>query len=936
MFRFYQTGEKTPWVPIKDGPDVEARARREGAIKLTVLAVSMLPDPETGQLEGGRYSGPMYFDIDFPAEQRGRAIESTKLLCERLQEKGIKPEQFSIFCSGNKGFHVLIPETAFHSGRPLADLPHTYREIALDLYVDGMDMAVYRTGRGCCWRLSNTPREGGTYCVPLTFEELQTLTSEGYDALVSAPREIPPREKISSPLSALEVMFENARARVKRAPKVEKGVPEEELKPFAEYFPRCIESLREGQRLEGATFNAVALQVATFIARAGVEERAAEPLLSDLSRTQGSEQYKTPSLRAQHLRGLSRYVAATGRYQFSCSAMRALLPESPCAGCTLAQGAAASEPSRNTTEIFEYENGYWKRGDPPKRLTNFTLIPIDEFRAAPRPGYTPTVLARNFEVTVEGRNVGVRFFDNDVWLSRTNFLKAVNDIPDCIYYGTDLQVQGIKHYLSQCGYEPGEIMEVKACGIHRTYYDDEPLWVYVEPGFSVNSNRVCGTHYLADTVNAAPHLAKVVLPDPEGKLEEQDAYAQAVRSLKLLLKINNIETIGILLGWFCAAHIRPHCMEAFREFPLLNVWGASGTGKTTTTELFMWLAGVGDKGIGQAIDAPGTSRYAITAYLSTSTSVVRRVEEYNKSKISRDLYRQIGDLLKASFNGNIATRGAIGKNANTTSDLNAKVVQLPIDSPICYLSEQTTTVPALSARSVQLQMTPGGLAAGRPYFAPLQDKARKEALLGIAKLLVYSALSTRTEEVRDLVEAQKKYVPEALGDRPRMCYQIVLAGLDFFLKTLELQGIRDVDSELLHIRESLRGFIRYQASALTAEKLRSEVDEVLEDMALMAHLSEQASGAQEWLTAGRHFAVDGEYLYLDVRASHAIYKRFKRQDGVVIESTDQFLKLLFHEPYFVSGTVKCSKLPTHRPLVCLSIEKMQQKGVDISLFPGAL
>lgn len=46
------------------------------------------------------------------------------------------------------------------------------------------------------------------------------------------------------------------------------------------------------------------------------------------------------------------------------------------------------------------------------------------------------------------------------------------------------------------------------------------------------------------------------------------------------------------------------------------------------------------------------------------------------------------------------------------------------------------------------------------------------------------------------------------------------------------------------------------------------------------------------------------------------------------------MKLLVHEPYFVSHAVKCARIPLQRPLVCLSLEKLHLKGVDISLFPG--
>lgn len=880
-YRFYQCSDKSPWTPLKDSPDVEARARANGAVKLTILAVSALPTPETGVVEEAHYRGPLYFDIDFPKDDRLRAIASAQTLVSKLDALGVAPHQLAIYCSGGKGFHVIVDEKLFSTGRALKDLPAVYREMALALHVDGMDFTVYRTGRGCSWRLANVERADGRYRVPITPEELAVMTPEMYAQWTQAPREQPPPPRPEDPVPGLEALFEQSKVRARtvvrsKAPPVEA----EELAPFAEDFLPCIKAVREGDRQTDATFNGLALQVAIFIVRAGVEPGIQEALLTRFCERQHSNQYPSAQTRASHVRGLVKYVAATDRYQFSCPAMRAVLGTHPCAGCPLqASAAAGAQGEADRSGIFVRDGGYWRAGETPVPLSNFTLELHEQFPQETRPGRAKRMVAMEMELRVQGESLGTHLFNPGMWNSRTAFVKALEGFFKCAFKGSDRDVQSIKEFVESSEFEPGEIMRVAACGIHRTYCDDDPLWVYVEPGYSINSARVGGTHCVDDQVMAPPRLAQAVLPDPDSEESAQrEAVAEVERALEALAQVNTPAVVGVLLGWFVAAHFRPHFMEVYRQFPLLNLWGASGTGKSSTAELFLWLSGNSEETLRQPVDASSTSRWAMTAYLSSSTSIVRPLEEFNKPKLSAPLYTTIEELLKASFNGSAATRGAVGRGANAASDINAHVTRLPINGPILYLSEQTTTTPALAQRTVQVQMTPAGLAQGREAYP--EAKRRCRHLPGLAKLLMYVALIFKASEAAAYVEQNADSVPETMGDRPRYAYQVVLAGLDLLEAALTLQGMTEFLPRLNELRMAVRALIHDQATELTHDKQRSEVDEVLEDMALMAHLSEPSHGGIEWLSEGRHFHADSEYLYLDVQAAHAIYKRFKRLGGI--------------------------------------------------------
>jgi len=189
MFRYYQTSEKTEWKPIKECSSVTAEAIKNGAIKLTVLALSEEITEDTEKAEV-KYKGPFYADIDNKEDVSG-AAQSVLLLRESLLSRDIEDSQIQLFASGSKGFHVIVHEKNFSSGRAIKLLPKVYQEMALQLYVPGLDMQVYSMGKGVSWRLPNIKRENGKYRVTVTVDEVLKIVTggrEAYDVLVSKPK----------------------------------------------------------------------------------------------------------------------------------------------------------------------------------------------------------------------------------------------------------------------------------------------------------------------------------------------------------------------------------------------------------------------------------------------------------------------------------------------------------------------------------------------------------------------------------------------------------------------------------------------------------------------------------------------------------------------------------------------------------------------------
>ncbi len=289
------------------------------------------PDTYTGEDLPDRpvepFTGPFYADFDGKEGRLETVIKDVQCFGHKLERIGLDPDQVRWYVSGGKGFHAEVsPLCIVESGRvgsPL--LPLIYREMALGLVVDTLDMAVYSKSKGRMWRTPNVKRENGNYKIPVTWTEILTMTSVEYGHLCSGPRPYP---LIVSPTvcNGLAAMYSSAtdKVRGKQRQKKQKSVV---IKLSGERLPPSLDALLTGRISSNIGFNKIAIQLATLAVSAGWSS-------SDLvSRCRGlidghqsDGRYCTPLLREAELRRLYGYVSGPGGYPFSLAGLRSLFP----------------------------------------------------------------------------------------------------------------------------------------------------------------------------------------------------------------------------------------------------------------------------------------------------------------------------------------------------------------------------------------------------------------------------------------------------------------------------------------------------------------------------------------------------------------------------------------------------------------------------------
>lgn len=930
MFRYYQTSEKTEWKVMPDSDKCLDEARAHGAIKLTVLALSEEIVDGTDKAEL-KYKGPLYIDIDMK-ENISRAAQSTIAVKQLLQNRGVPDNQIQLFASGSKGFHVIVNQKNFSSGRPVKGLPKVYQQMALALYVPGLDMQVYSMGRGVSWRIENQQRADGNYRVRITHEELDSIVVKGrelYDSLVSSPRaEMKEPPSPSSKCPSLESLFNHSRALAGKQIKTVSPVEDAKLAAaFKDQIPTCISDMREGWVRSGTNFNLVALSLATFAARSGMDQGPRDSLIDRAAERLGSTSYDTSSKRATHLHGLFKYADTRDDYKFSCAAARGKVQSNPCDGCALADKEDLASLSLEDIGIAVLDNSYFRLGkESNQRITTFTVSqatkvkgPMDDIEGA------LVTKAIRCDIVLRTGETHSRLITEPMWKSKSSFMSILEGIEGAVFLGNDLDVQKIKYLVFEDEDTMEEIVEVDTAGIlmHKTSRSAAPVPVYVEPGFSVNRFGVVDTHALTKDVPLSPKITDIVV-DPVTIKSMEKAF-------KLLLQINTPIVVGQLLGWFCASHLKAHVHYVCKEFPVVNVWGNAGSGKTKTTDLFMWLTGAGSKTETLSMALPHTTKFPLINFTTSSTTVPRVLEEFNEVRLGRHMYDYIHELIKVAFNQMSVSRGAIGGGG--AGKVNATTVEMPVTAPLIYVSEQPVESPPLRQRTVSIGMDGVGRNLGTKYFKELEPM--QEQLEPLAKMLTTHAVKTSVEDVQKRLDAVNLNAFKSLDHRPRRGIQVVLMGLQFLEDTLiQYKASKPTLLALSSLREQVKWGTEDWVKEVSYTSSKSEVTRVLEDFVLMAHL-ENSNTQVEGLKIGEHYVIDGNRLFINLPVCHALYKRFKRGESsqVVISNPDQMVKLLRSEIYFVSMAVRPSLpgISTRKKMVELDLAKMTDVGIAVEL-----
>lgn len=880
--------------------------------------------PEDGDWKTVKYRGPLYFDFDAGGDIE-RVCEAVRnFMSEMVTKYDFDVEQARYYASGSKGFHIEIPMECFipkvqRDG--YAWLPYIYKEMAQNVVVDTMDMVVYTGKSGRQWRTPNVRRENGKFKVPITFTELMEMDESTYLNLIEAPRyPAPPRP--ASCNTALAAAFDRAKSktnthmagRKKRAAKANAF-----LEPFkrAGRHPQTIERIMRGEILkEDAGFQKIAMQLAIYATSMGMEmERFVDECAGLVSNHESdSYRYNTAAKRKEELRRMWRYMDENHLYDFDAGPLVALVKK----GVDVSDLGLEYEDSIRAEvkpEVIDGEVVEGEEVDTMARIRKgFLMTKAGMVRRTPE-GVEPICRAtfeeiqsfhtleggefNGYEISVKenGRLVKRCTFPFDVFTSANSLRKFLLSMQTA-FSGTDTDTVALFDTVT------------KSVGSNMIYtYPREGLFVTHHPDQSIKKPVIA---YLTQTafitsVDGTPdafqlrYKPEAALSQYQIDIDKAPALEDFVDddSIDHLFRFSRPDVVGWLLGWFCAAHYRSFFLHAFDKFPLLQVQGQAGAGKTQTMLMLARLHWYRQ-------DVPLSSATSFTPFsldnaVSTSTSAPCIIDEYKPREMKvagRGKYEKIKDAFKASYTGDhIGNRGHINKAAASGSGYD--IIKAKVTAPIVFMCEALESETAILERCVTVTLSQNYInEERRNAFEMLKYKS--ECMSAVGKRIVEMGFHLDLDEFhKEILELDRfvrseflKTNPEGAPDRVLFNKTVTIYGLKLLRRALSTvfgeryNAVVDelIDQKLTYIEDE--GALMYKLGT------RSEIAKVVNQI---AQNSFETESMELEFRKGKDYVVDAQFVDIRVDKAYQNYRKYcaRIHDRPLFDNADAFKVAIF-------------------------------------------
>jgi hypothetical protein len=944
---------------------------------VSVLAVSRLVDELTPEeISSVTYAGPLYFDFD--SEDVAVTIRQVNQFLDKLESKQVDLESIHIYASGKRGFHIEIPQEIFMEKVPakgVPALPVVYREVALDLYVDTLDLNVYSAKRGRMWRAPNIQRENGKYKVPVTAGEVRDMDAEAYATLTSAPRRLfrLPKGALAVDLSvAFSAALHKVEDKLKARAKVK---PDPKAKEKASGI--SIEMLMAGEGLrDGPSFNAIALQVAIAAVAAGRSCSEMLDLCSGLIKLDswkvgryGSEQAKYDELSRMYA-----YVNDNPCYTFSVGGIKSLLSHAapdldgiPVERKDIQESIDAKEGLTEEGAPDEYNDvsggvtlnkyGVYTQGEfGPKRVSAVSfrnvqvLYGLDESELS----------AYRAEVLVNGKSVGFRTLERDTFYTVQAYNKFLAKLGHA-FQGTENQIRGTMMRFVEMGKKVQQrTYIVKREGLDVVHIPGHEIPCYREDflTWADGKGAVIDPKFAVEDPTAAVGLSFVGFPEPRGVFRSdlfdapalkdwllEEGNAEALKAtLYNLFTCQRSEVLAKLLGWFTAASYRMIFHKAYNQFPLLHVHGSAGSGKSSMVgsiaQMYYYVQEA-------KVLSPASTVFAIVTSMSASASIPLVIDEYKPHEMGPGVHNRFTSTFRTAYNcGDLAKGGGtrdsddyrtlhqtqisapivfIGEAAEEQAAVAERIVLVTVVKPPDVLSNQWSNKYALWSRNpkhlgllgkvISAQaLASGGVAALRAEFDPLLAAAKKKYMLSEEDL--DAGLS---EDVMTTKRNSK--------DRSVFNYTVSLFGLKKFRQVVEAA----VGATLFRSEFEAMEAAAYTRMNDLQSSTQPEWAKVLDTMSAMSHsVSPDSSHA---LVEGHDYAFTVckgvQCVEIAMLSAYLKYRAFMRQAAStpLFQGHQPFLHSIKDAPGLVSvGT----SMELSKPGVyTFSIEDLSRVGVNV-------
>lgn len=920
---------------------------------VTVLDADSVPDENWGREDYAKmkYSGPLYFDFD--AEDVSKAIEDFHLFLVKLQDLGVNLRSLRLYATGGRGFHIEVPMPVFMPKIPkggVTALPYIYREMAMELVVDTLDMRVYTGRRGRMWRTPNVKRSNGKYKVPLLVEDALAMTPELYDELTAEVTPEPVRD-LPEMNTSLAAMFIKAEQKVSEAVKRRaKGNADEALlAKFKGEFPPTLQKIMRGEGLApNVGFHKVAMQLAITANALGKTADQLVESCADLCKNYSgdSSRYGSPRKRKEELRRMWEYTHDNPCYGYSKGAIRSLLdvdtPSGDLDGIASYAGIGhvpegdedeeipeevAAEISAAAASLMEglmiTKSGIHKRtADGARTLSNIAFVkPTQLMDAEDR-----TVIGLEADIYCDGQPAGRRVIPGKAFTSRSNLSALCADYGGT-FSGSDTQAGVVQLMLSRSAKKGGRVVYA----LHREGLDvvQNPLVpdrsvrdvVWVHPDTVITENKEA-KYTFQPVVSSSPvfradvHNARPIEDTPDARLW-----------LEALFTINSPTIVAQMLGWFVSCFHRQFYHAAYKQFPLLHPNGPAGCGKTLTTSLMAQLFYLKEEVVIKSAAPAASTNFSLKAAFTGSASIPLVLDEYKPSEMGVMRTDLLLQAFRLAYNQGTGSSGGMSKgNANASF---RDITDYAYSTPIAFLAESQEMQTAVMQRSVAVGFNPNDSLAHSESFKVASAQRERMANLGrvlLALSFKESELSRR-EALDPIVADLRSSFDRSVHDRQVFNLAVVLEGLNFLDRALRMVF---VDGSMTAHIDVLRQALYDHKLDISAPAM-NEAAKMFNDLSLISRSEPDES--EYALREGSEYVVMDGYIDVLMRETFVKYFAWCKRKGFTpyYASADAFMAAMGKFPPVMDKLCLNSVLRTsgQARVFRFNLEKLSAEGVEM-------
>lgn len=893
-----------------------------------------------------KYRGPLYFDWDGASDdEMGETINIVTTFLDRLeQEFEIDPACLRIYATGGRGFHLEIPWEVFSAddgSKGLAYLHAVYREMAYTLGTQYMDQTVYSGGRGRMWRTPNVRRDNGQFKVPVTADELRLMSPESYKAMTSGPRPEPLQAKPR--LSAkMAVLYAQSVQKIQNATRAKKTARKDKdiLKRYGG-VPPSVQRMYAGDGINHQCgLNEIVMQLAITASALGTDNagdfiKQCEGFVKERAKRPGDKHKNEPAIRAE-LRRIFDYVVGNLRYEYSIEALRKIMEPEFRRGSNdldgLAPPADATPEEVQSHLLDSLSTGIQLRADcfvksatdQAQLMTNWApdlgnaqnLVDIDD----------PTDVELLTAYRVDGQIKGTLAINSDLFSAPQEFVRTLNSKGAVATGVTGMKdTQGMLAAILSGLKSKGvpTVIKVPTEGMLVQKRADgggfDIMWL--SPKGDILPNRPPERDYAVVPFTGAQGvtLSDVATADD---LIGSEAERQVFEAM---LNFNGSDfVVAAMLGWFAGTFLRPVWIaKNIKQYPLLQVMGQAGSGKTTSvgnlSKLYYNEAAPVVKTAGK------DTAYALQQYICGSTTVPLFLDEFKPSSIGDR--RKVGEINGIFHDvyvaGQVVSKGGGGATGRGTWRTLSNQYMV---SPLLFIGERTHSQTAVQERCIVVPFSKSKLAGWERYNDLL---VRNSSIISqIGKAVITRVVNSSVEQLVALHDDAMAEAREKMsnGYNHRIVDSVgkVLAGLRFFRQVSQKHFDDRYVDRFSALEDALMTPTNH--SNLVVE---SEAKKVFSDLSLLSHYDASITYA---LRHGIDYALADGCIDLHVDRCFVKYSQFcKAIDAAPLyEDKQQMRHGLLHYVALADARPQ-SELSTssNTTILRFNLAKLEAEGVDL-------